>query len=84
MLPRQTAQVNALIAGIISETPDLPRGLVNVFTCGHDAGDALVASPNVPVISLAGSSQTGRTVSANAAPHIKQLGLELGGKRRRD
>ena len=80
MLPRQTAQVNALIAEIISQTPDLPRGVVNVFTGGQEAGDALVTSPDVPVISFTGSSQTGRTISANAAPQIKRLGLELGGK----
>ena len=80
MLPRQTAQVNTLIAEIISQTPDLPRGVVNVFTGGQEAGDALVTSPDVPVISFTGSSQTGRTISANAAPHIKRLGLELGGK----
>ena len=80
MLPRQTAQVNALIAEIISQTADLPRGVVNVFTGGQEAGDALVTSPDVPVISFTGSSQTGRTISANAAPQIKRLGLELGGK----
>lgn len=80
MLPRQTAQVNALIAEIIADTPELPKGVVNIFTGGHAAGDVLVRSPDVPVISFTGSSQTGRDISANAAPHIKRLGLELGGK----
>ena len=80
MLPKQTAQVNALIAAIIAETPDLPRGVVNVFTGGQDAGNALVVSPDVPVISFTGSTATGRAISANAAPRVKRLGLELGGK----
>lgn len=80
MLPRQTAQVNTLIAEIIAGTPELPKGVVNIFTGGHTAGDTLVKSPDVPVISFTGSSQTGRDISANAAPHLKRLGLELGGK----
>jgi hypothetical protein len=40
----------------------------------------LVTSPDVPVISFTGSSATGRAISANAAPELKRLGLELGGK----
>ena len=80
MLPTPTAQVNALISKIISETSGLPHGVVNIITGGRDAGDALVRSPDVPVISFTGSSATGRTISANAAPNLKRLGLELGGK----
>ena len=80
MLPAQTAQVNTLIAEIIAEADELPRGVVNLFTGGKDAGNALVVSPDVPVISFTGSTATGRTISANAAPRVKRLGLELGGK----
>jgi betaine-aldehyde dehydrogenase len=80
MLPRQTALVNALIARLISETEELPCGVVNIFTGGYEAGDALVTSPDVPVISFTGSTATGRAISANAAPWLKRLGLELGGK----
>lgn len=80
MLPSQTAQVNALIAEIIAEVDGLPRGVVNIFTGGKEGGNALVVSPNVPVISFTGSTATGRAISANAAPHVKRLGLELGGK----
>ncbi len=80
MLPTQTAQVNALISRIISEIEELPTGVVNIFTGGQEAGNALVISPDVPVISFTGSTKTGRQISANAAPRIKRLGLELGGK----
>ena len=80
MLPAQTAQVNALIAGIIAEADELPCGVVNLFTGGKDAGHALVVSPDVPVISFTGSTATGREISANAAALVKRLGLELGGK----
>ena len=80
MLPSQTAQTNALIAEIIAGVKELPKGVVNVLTGGHEAGDVLVRSPQVPVISFTGSTATGRAISANAAPRLKRLGLELGGK----
>jgi betaine-aldehyde dehydrogenase len=80
MLPKQTAQVNTLIARLVSEIEELPQGAVNIFTGGYEAGNVLVTSPDVPVISFTGSTATGRTISANAAPRLKRLGLELGGK----
>ena len=80
MLPAQTAQVNTLIARIIASVEELPTGVVNIFTGGQEAGNALVVHPDVPVISFTGSTKTGRDISANAAPWVKRLGLELGGK----
>lgn len=80
MLPRQTAQVNALISEVISETQGLPDGVVNIFTSGREGVQFLVESPDVPVISFTGSTSTGRAISAAGAPHLKQFGLELGGK----
>src|SRR5690606_20531708 len=50
---------------------------------GHDpprAGDALVKHPDVPLISFTGESRTGQIIFANAAPHLKGLSMELGGK----
>lgn len=76
----KTAQTNALIADIISRTPDLPAGVVNVVIGGRDSADALVRSPDVPVISFTGSTKTGKAISATAASNLKRLGLELGGK----
>ncbi|MFJ8153445.1 aldehyde dehydrogenase family protein [Streptomyces sp. NPDC094468] len=79
-LPVLTAQTNALIAEVISQTPGLPTGVVNILIGGHESADVLVRSPDVPVISFTGSTKTGRQISANAAPGLKRLGLELGGK----
>ncbi|KQM20798.1 aldehyde dehydrogenase family protein [Novosphingobium sp. Leaf2] len=80
MLPYQTAQLNHLIAQIIASTKGLPPGVVNLITGGKEAGEAIVASPKVPTISFTGSTATGRAIAANAAPLVKRLGLELGGK----
>jgi acyl-CoA reductase-like NAD-dependent aldehyde dehydrogenase len=80
ILPRQTAQVNALISEVISETEGLPAGAVNILTGDRKAIEFLVESSDVPVISFTGSTRTGRAISAAGAPRLKQFGLELGGK----
>lgn len=80
ILPKETAQVNALISEIISETDSLPDGAVNILTSGREGIEYIVETPDVPVISFTGSSRTGRAISAAGAPRLKRFGLELGGK----
>ncbi|MEX2645191.1 MAG: aldehyde dehydrogenase family protein, partial [Gaiellaceae bacterium] len=59
----------------------VPAGVVNVVHGGGGAvGDALVRHPDVPVITLTGSRETGVTVMRNAAENLKRVHLELGGK----
>ncbi|MBO0610624.1 5-carboxymethyl-2-hydroxymuconate semialdehyde dehydrogenase [Myceligenerans salitolerans] len=70
----------SLWAGIFEEA-GLPRGVFNLVNgIGEEAGDALVRHPGVPLISFTGESSTGQTIFANAAPHLKGLSMELGGK----
>ena len=47
---------------------------------GEEAGDALVKHPDVPLISFTGESRTGQLIFGNAAPFLKGLSMELGGK----
>lgn len=57
------------------------KGVVNsVNEQGTEVGEALVALPDVDVISFTGSSATGKRIMAAAAPTLKRLLLELGGK----
>ncbi len=59
----------------------LPPGVVNVVTgYGTPVGETLVSHPDVPVIAFTGSLQTGQRISQLAAPMIKHMHLELGGK----
>jgi len=59
----------------------LPKGVINVFSEVHSAAArVLIDSPDVPVISLTGSSATGRAIMAAGAKHLKRFGGELGGK----
>jgi acyl-CoA reductase-like NAD-dependent aldehyde dehydrogenase len=58
-----------------------PAGVVNVVTgTGLQAGEALVAHPDVRVIAMTGSVATGQRIATVAAPMMKHLHLELGGK----
>jgi 5-carboxymethyl-2-hydroxymuconic-semialdehyde dehydrogenase len=70
----------SLWAGVFAEA-GLPRGVFNLVNgLGEQAGDALVKHPEVPLISFTGESRTGQLIFANAAPHLKGLSMELGGK----
>ncbi|MHA7986308.1 5-carboxymethyl-2-hydroxymuconate semialdehyde dehydrogenase [Rathayibacter sp. CAU 1779] len=70
----------SLWAGIFEEA-GLPNGVFNLVNgLGEDAGDALVKHPDVPLISFTGESSTGALIFGNAAPYLKGLSMELGGK----
>ena len=59
----------------------LPKGVVNVVHGGGgEVGDRLVRHPDVPVITLTGSRETGVEVMRAAAENLKHVHLELGGK----
>jgi len=58
-----------------------PAGTVNLVTgAGEGAGAALVANPDVDVISFTGNTATGRRIAEVAAARLKRVSLELGGK----
>jgi 5-carboxymethyl-2-hydroxymuconic-semialdehyde dehydrogenase len=70
----------SLLPEIVTEA-GLPDGAFNlVHGIGETAGATLVAHPHVPRISFTGETSTGRTIMAAAAPHLKGLSMELGGK----
>ena len=59
----------------------VPKGVVNIVHGGGGAvGDGLVRHPDVPVITLTGSRDTGVKVLEAAAERLKHVHLELGGK----
>ncbi|RRO17602.1 aldehyde dehydrogenase family protein [Saccharopolyspora rhizosphaerae] len=59
----------------------LPAGVGNlVLGTGSEVGSVLSEHPAVDLISFTGGLHTGRTISAMAAPTVKKVALELGGK----
>jgi betaine-aldehyde dehydrogenase len=77
----QTPLIHRAVIECLAGCPSLPAGVVNsVNENGSAVGEALVVSPDVDVVSFTGSSRTGRLIMAAAAPTLKRLSLELGGK----
>jgi len=78
--PAETTPVTTTkLAEIAAEF--LPPGVLNVI-CGHGepAGAALVTHPDVDMVSLTGSPDTGRWIAKAASDTLKRVHLELGGK----
>jgi betaine-aldehyde dehydrogenase len=59
----------------------LPPGVLNVIGGhGEPAGASLVTHPDVDMVSLTGSPETGKWIAGAAADTLKKVHLELGGK----
>ena len=70
-----------LLGQLIAEHTDFPPGVVNVVTsASHEVGQQLCEDPRVDMISFTGSTATGTRIMIAAAPTIKKVFLELGGK----
>ena len=81
--PAEFTPLSAQLWAGIFEEAGLPKGVFNLVNgYGEEgyAGDPLVKHPDVPLISFTGESRTGQAIFANAAPHLKGLSMELGGK----
>ena len=79
--PATLTPLSALNFVRILEEAGIPRGVVNLVTGGGgDVGNALLVSDAVRIVSFTGSTDVGRTVSAQAAPSFKKVHLEMGGK----
>jgi aldehyde dehydrogenase (NAD+) len=75
-----TPHCATLLVELMAEA-GFPTGTVNLVTGpGAEVGDAIVASPDVQVISFTGNTETGRHIAELAARRLKRLSLELGGK----
>ena len=71
----------AVLGELAAEHTDLPPGVLNIVTSDdHGVGAMLTSDPRVDMVSFTGSTATGRAVMAAAAPTLKKVFLELGGK----
>ncbi len=69
------------VARAIDETGLLPRGVLNVVTGpGTEISEELVVNAEVDKVAFTGSTAVGRRILEMAAPTIKKVTLELGGK----
>ncbi|NLM21623.1 MAG: aldehyde dehydrogenase [Peptococcaceae bacterium] len=79
--PSINAITSLKFAEILSKIEGLPPGVVNVITGpGGSVGNMLATHPDVDCIGFTGSTETGAQIMAAAAPTIKKVIMELGGK----
>lgn len=76
----ETPAISAAFVQVFEEA-GLPPGVFNLLLApGAEVAKALVAHPDVRVLSFTGSTTTGRAIAESAARLNKKLSLEMGGK----
>ena len=78
--PAPGTPLTTLMMGEIIKEAGIPGGVVNILSGGNDTGQALVEHPDVRMVSLTGSTGTGKKIMKTAADTLKRVHLELGGK----
>ena len=79
--PSPTACASVMLLAKLVAQAGLPKGVLNIIASSRPkAGEELVSSPEVDMVSFTGSTKTGEAVMALASKGVKKLILELGGK----
>lgn len=78
--PAPTTPLTSLMLGELIAQAGIPDGVVNIISGGNETGQALVEHPSVRMVSLTGSTATGKQIMKTAADTLKRVHLELGGK----
>ncbi|PVZ19692.1 MULTISPECIES: aldehyde dehydrogenase family protein [unclassified Pseudomonas] len=79
--PSEVAPLNALLFAEVMHEAGVPPGVFNLINGdGPSAGAALAAHPEVDMVSITGSTRAGIEVARLAAPTVKRVHQELGGK----
>lgn len=79
--PSEITPHSATLLGEIAAGIGFPAGVLNiVHGRGPAVGEAIVAHADTKAISFTGSTAVGRRIAGIAAPMLKKLSLELGGK----
>ena len=79
--PSEIAPFDAIIFAEILEAAGVPAGVFNLVNGdGPGVGTALSGHPDIAMVSFTGSTRAGVLVAQNAAPTVKRVAQELGGK----
>jgi len=79
--PSENAPYSARILAEVLDAAGVPAGVFNlVFGDGPTVGAAIAAHPDIDMVSFTGSTRAGVEVAKAAAPTVKRVAQELGGK----
>jgi aldehyde dehydrogenase (NAD+) len=79
--PSEIAPFDAMIFAEILDEAGVPAGVFNLVNGdGPTVGSALSGHPDITMVSFTGSTRAGVAVAQNAAPGVKRVAQELGGK----
>ncbi|MFM0549487.1 aldehyde dehydrogenase family protein [Paraburkholderia sediminicola] len=79
--PSEVTPLNALLFAEILDAAGVPPGVFNLVNGdGPTVGAALAAHPDVDMVSFTGSTRAGVEIAKLAAPTVKRVHQELGGK----
>jgi aldehyde dehydrogenase (NAD+) len=79
--PSEVAPYSALLLAEILDEAGVPKGVFNLINGdGASVGAPMAAHPGIDVISFTGSTRAGIDVAIKAAPTVKRVAQELGGK----
>ena len=79
--PSELSPLSAMLFAELAHDAGVPPGVFNLVNgTGADVGAALASHPDVDMISITGSTRAGVLVAQAAAPTVKRVTQELGGK----
>ncbi|MCY3884589.1 MAG: aldehyde dehydrogenase family protein [Gammaproteobacteria bacterium] len=79
--PSEVAPFNAIAFTEILDEAGVPAGVFNLVNGdGPTVGVAIASHPDIDMVSFTGSTRAGIEVAKNAAPTVKRVAQELGGK----
>ena len=79
--PTEVAPLNAIVFTEILHEAGVPKGVFNLVNGdGPTVGAAIASHPGIDMVSFTGSTRAGVQVAINAAPTVKRVTQELGGK----
>ncbi len=81
MKPAEQTPLTCLRMARLAQKAGIPDGVINIVPgYGPTAGAALVKHPGIDKVAFTGSGETAQIIMRDAAPTLKRLTFELGGK----
>ncbi|MGO8863035.1 MAG: aldehyde dehydrogenase family protein [Acidimicrobiales bacterium] len=79
--PSPLTPISSLVLGTAADVAGLPAGVLSVVVeAGREGAEMMTTDPAVDMVSFTGSTAVGKQILVQAAPTVKRVALELGGK----